>query len=343
MSLLGITKSPFETREDIHSTRAFVADHLDELEDWVIERFPDESEEGHMMDLMERPYVARSIIENMQASDEAKWRKIVDYFAHVDSSITLTIGRRRHWKTITTTDIVYEVSQRTGQEVYGIGLADGGPDWIIPVPGIEDVPFAALTLWDEMGADAGARTSTQGDQRTLPGQLAVAGHNALKLFGIVQNSSIADKTIYTMADNLLWKPASLTQIDTERAGLRRVMRRWRELMPREKWESFLLGSDLGPVTWERGIPEWWEQSYSMAYAKIVDETAGLLIAARLRASQRNWNQVHTRMRMRGVRLHPTTWARRVKEFNGGEDPIKGGLSPELLRMVRQGAARKVVA
>lgn len=279
-----------------------------------------EGADEYVNELLSHPYLARTVVENYTTPNIVRNKTILDYFSTVGDCIVLCIGRRRHWKTITVWDLAYEVHKRTGRPVYAIGIATELPWFAKHATSLAEVPSGAIVVWDESAVEASARGSMDGDQRSLPGELAVAGQNKLIIFFISQNTSLADKSITTLVDAIMVKPPSLTQMGTERGLIGKILRDWKELIPREKWQTLFLTSDLAPIVIERAIPDWWDRILSFSYAKIKTQKEAVEVASMQREGGKSWRKIAKLLRQRGWNRHPDTWEAWVTEANEGEDP-----------------------
>lgn len=326
----GVTQDPYARRDNEHSVRAWNLDHIEHLRAYARDTYPRSGEAGAVADLLSKPYLARTVIENYVVPSSLRYQRIIDYYDHVGDCITVTIGRRRHWKTITTWDIVHQLWLRTVERgrprnVYAVGTITAKP-WFAKIANtLKEVPSDSIVLYDEGAGELGARNSTTGEQRTLPGELAVAGQNKLLLFFISQNTSLTDKSTLTLADALLVKPTSFTQGATERGSVGYLLRSWKEILPREKWESTLFSSDMAPTKFERPIPSWWDKSLSFTYAKITTKDEAIELASRLREAHIGWTTIARRMSIRGWRADPKTWQKWVLEENDEVDPAAPSL------------------
>lgn len=333
---LGIHKSPLQLVEDEWSNRAFVRRHMRDLMAYVRTRYPRESTDGHLKDLLDAdPRLARTVIENFLMPEHQKWERVLDHFQMSKSALVLTIGGKGRRKTMTNTDIIrtlwerrlaeakrnrYGYLQKTDEVyVYNIGDPDDAPDWMVSVPLLNMVRPGSIVRWDELGVDMSNRTTSEGPQRMLGGQLGTMRHNKLHIFGIVQNMSMADTNFLKMADDLLIKPLGLTQTMTERRGIIKTLEFWRELVPRDDWETLILSKDMQPLKFTRPVPYWWEDSMSHSFGKIPTKALAVARAHRLRMVF-GWKKVSRKMAMRGWNHDEKTWKAWVMAANAGIDP-----------------------
>lgn len=312
VSGVGITDDPWEPRDDVHSVIAYVWENIFTLEDYVLHTYKPESYEGHLRDLLDEPYLARTIIQNYEMSDGARFERVIEYLIGTKTSTNFVVGAKRHWKTITTCDILNEIHERTGRPLYAVGLQDEIAPQFKQVPTMDDVPKGALVLRDEAGVEQSARTHNTGDQRGLPGELAISGHNGYLAFFIAQNTSIMDKAVLALADNILIKPTSMLQMDTERTGMRPIMKRWKEILPQKKYQNLFLSKDMNPWYFDRPIPPWWREEYSHAYASFETDEEALAAAARWHhEANKKWSEVALRLSQRGFRMDKDRLRKRV--------------------------------
>lgn len=322
---LGVTIDPFARKDNEYSVDAWNREHMGDLDAYARYTYPRTGEAGAVRDLLSKPYLARTVIENFVTPSTLRDQRVVDYYRKVGDCITVVFGRRRHWKTITTWDKVHQIWSDTvargrPRQVYAVGTITAKPWFAKIVPTLKDVPNNSIVVYDEGAGELGARTTQTGEQRSLPGELAVAGQNKLLLFFISQNTSLTDKSILTLADAMIVKPTSFTQGTTERGTVGHLLRSWKEVLPREKWESVLFSSDMAPTKFERPIPSWWEKSLSYTYAKIQSQAEAIELASQLRESRLGWGTIATRMRIRGWRADDKTWKRWILDSNDGDDP-----------------------
>lgn len=318
----GIDASPYKVREDIHSVRAYIERHFDDLEAYVRDNYAPESFEPHLRDLLREPYTARTIIENYNTSNASKWERLINFLASRPSYQVCVIGRKRHRKTMTTWDILEAVHKRTGRPVFAIGAHGPIPEFATAVTSLEEVKRWGLAIWDETAIDGNARTSMTSEQRTIPADLAVIGHRNIQLYTVIQNTKLGDLTFVTLADAYLMKPVNLAQMSTERGSISRLLTQWRELVPQEPWESLFLSPDMHPLRFTREVPAWWKPEFSQAFDQMPEEVA-VAYAAKLALRAGGgmpWKAVARNMQSRGWRRSPQWWKQRVLESRGLLEP-----------------------
>lgn len=323
----GIEKGPLDYKENVFSSRAAVERDLGHLRAYVVANYPPEAYEETFNALRRGdPRVARTVIRNFLMSDEERFESALHHWESVESVMVMVVGGKGNRKTMTRTDILWELKVRNPNwNLCAVGDPDDVPEWMECYAGLELVPPYSFVSMEDLGAVYGARSSGDAEQRSLANQLPVIRHNHLKVFADVQNMALTDKVFTILADDFLLKPLGLTQDATERKGLMRMFHKWDELLPKpdRPWDSFLLSSRQAPLVFTRGVPDWWTDDLSHAFANIPRDRYDLAIerAIRLRRSF-NWPKVATRMKARGWPYHQETWRRWVLEATGGVDPGK---------------------
>lgn len=293
---------------------SYVVEHMDILEDYVADRYPEESFTGHIADLIASPYVARTCIENYETSDAAKWGRIVEKVAYDadGAGVVYTIGRRGARKTMTTCDLVNSVRELTQRRVFGIGLDKMGPPWIDHAYRIADVPHGSIVIVDEASAQANSRRAMTREQSALPEILSTNRHRNLLVFFITQDTASADVTILRKCDHIMVKPMGFAQNSMERGALRGLIGPWvDEFVPLSNEETLFLSGEMNPWFLRRPVPDWWKREFSMAYGKLSRARAET-IAMQLHLGGHTFPSIADKLRTRGQDLTGKRWSQIIR-------------------------------
>lgn len=310
--------------EDIHSARAYVNDNFLHLEGYVIENYDGTSFEGHVEDLYKNAFLSKAVIENYTTPESVKFEMFIESLAQPKPSnrIVYIMGGIGEGKTTTAYDIANETRLASGRRVVIIGDPQAIPDWAELADGIGTAPPGSIVILDEAIVQAGARDAMSGEGRNRPGMLALIRQNDLILIVISQNSSLADKSFLALANVLVLKPLSLTQGSMERRIMGKVIRYWKELLPKKRGETFILAKGLR-LKFERAEPDWYNDTLSKAYRRFTSYNQVMHAASRMRAAGSrlgSWKRISSAMEKRWEYRDPQWWTAKVLAWNNGVDP-----------------------
>lgn len=315
-------RGPLAKRHDEYSTRAYNERYHRTLESYVRERYPRESYNQHLQELQDaHPNVARTVIENHTLTNAQKWRLIMRHFQAVEGEVVVTVGKKGAYKTTFNWDLAQQIRDHTGRPVAAVGDPDQMPEWAVPILRLNQAPKRAVIVADELAILFGSRASMQRDNRRLGGELAIIRQNENILLGIVQNLSMADKHFIALADSFIIKPLGLTQMFTEREGVGRMLKFWKEVLPRDDpRETLFISKDLHPILVRRDRPAWLATEMSRAYQRIPTRDLAIQSALRLAQAGFAYTVIVDRMSQRGWHATDKTWKAWLTDANGGVDP-----------------------
>lgn len=316
----------WEQRGDIYSVDAYNRRMIPVLESYVNVTYPRESREGHLEYLLERPFLCRTVIENYLRSDGEKWRTLVNCLALPKPRVRIIyiIGEPGAGKSLIALDIARAIRERSGRPIVEVGYAGTRPDFVEPIAKFNHAPHGAVVIDNEAAVNQNARNTATRDGKHLGPALATIRQNDVIGIWVSQSTAMADPNLLRMAQMIIFKPTGMTAGDMERPGLRKKLAYWRELLPRDNRQTFILSKHVPPMTFTRPLPEWYTDDVSTSYRRIEKFSAALALAVQMRGHQKTWNTIATEMAMR-TRFDdaPATWKRRVLKANDGIDPMTG--------------------
>ena len=312
-------------RGDIYSTVAYNARHFRDLEAYVLETYDPDGFEGKVQELWQKPFLCRTVIENFITPEDIKWEIWIESVAARKplNRIIYIIGAPGQGKTTFAYDTAYETHLRTARPVAFIGQPAVLPPWMEAFNSLDDVPEGYIIVHDESAAIAGTRQVMTREGRSRGGTLATVRHRDQILLIISQNTKLADKDFLVLIDAIVLKPTGLTQEATDAKYVKRLMRAFRELLPRDPDETFIRSKKLPPLKLRREAPEWYTAELSRAYRKITNYKEAMAAATRLRSAGRSWAVVASLMSTRYKMLDQSWWRDHVGGFNDGVDPQTG--------------------
>lgn len=328
-SSFALGSGRWKRRDDYYSIRATNERYHRDLWSYVTERYPRDSQEDHFRDLMlGPPQVARTVIENYWRTDEERHKLILRHYLKRQGSVTVTLGGKGEQKTTWNWGTIYDLWRLAGWRPVDM-IGDEGQipthlqEIVRPIGKLNQARRGSIIFADELAVLFPARNSQSAEQRNIAGELALIRQNHNLLFGVVQNLSTTDKSILTLADEIVVKPLGLTQSITERTGLWSMIDFWSELMPREPEETFFRAKKLHPVFYWRDRPDWLDTAATESFQRIDSEEQAVERALDwIKAGRvKSWRQLKTRMEIFGQSLAKETWKKRVVALNGGADPL----------------------
>lgn len=318
----------WDLRHDVHSVAAQNLRDVGLLESYINFTYPRDSNAGHLMDLLEKPHLARSVVENYITPDEAKWETLVMCLGLPKPRVRIIyiLGEINSGKSAIAYDLAKAIKEISDRPVVELKVGEDGtlPDFVDRrIVRLDQAPRGAVVIDQEAAVNNSSSAGATKEGRALAPAAATIRHQDLIWIVISQNSKLANPIFFTMAQMIIFKPIGLTQSTSERGPMRRTIKYWRELIPRDPSETFVLSKHVPPYKFTRPKPEWFTDEVSTSYAKIEDRATAAREAGRLRATNMSWETIATRMTSRYESLHHNTWRDIVIDHHGGIDPATG--------------------
>lgn len=324
------TDDGWTPREDIHSVADFNDYYLDLLESYVMWTYPGVSIEPHVYDIIQHPYLAKTVIENWMREDDEKWQMWIDTLAlpNPKSRINMFLGPPGSGKSTLAYATAHDIHERSGRPVCEVGTAATRPPFVEQIDRFQDAPYGAVVIDNELALNASSQDGSTKEAKANKSALATIRHQDIIGLFVSQNSTLAQKTFYALADTLAFKPVGLMQAKAERGPMRGIMEYWKELLPRLPDETFLLSRHIPPLKIKREAPEWYTDQISRSYVRFTEWSEVLPIAMRLRAKGDSFEKISSKLEPRFRFEHREIWRRRILEANNGLDPLTGAPPPK---------------
>lgn len=315
----------WEIYEDVHSVADFNDYYLGLLESYVTWRHPRASFERHVDDILQHPYLAKTVIKNWTTDDAEKWQMWIDCLAlpKPRSRINLFVGSPGSGKSTIVYDTAYCILERSGRPVVEVGDSNDTPDFVTQIDHISEAPFGAVVIDNELALNAASDNANTKEGKAIKPALATIRHNDCIGLFVSQNSGLANRAFYALADTLVFKPLGLTQARSERGPMKHIIAYWKELLPRNPGETFILSKYIPPLKIKRDAPDWYTDQMSRAYVRFSSLREALPHAIRLRQKNRSYEKISNHMAGRWQYHHHERWREWILAANRGIDPLTG--------------------
>lgn len=310
-------------QDDLFSAIDYVNHHIDDLVAYVVDTYGPESEIGHVQQLLQKPWLAKSVIENYTTNDFDKWDEVARrvFRPKTDWHILYFIGDIGSGKTTAAYDLANTGLEEYSREVCVVGNPASVPDFVTRVPSIAAAPPRSTVVLDEAAQNAGARNASTREGRAVPGTLATVRHDDKRLLVISQNTKMADNSFIKLASAFVVKPLGLMALRTEFKGLSRLLADCRELLPRNRRETLVIGKGMVRYRIERDEPEWNTHAVSTAYRRTTSESAAIREGIALRRGGLPYGAIARQMAYKFDLRDEAWWKREIRAATGGRDPL----------------------
>jgi hypothetical protein len=188
-------------------------------------------------------------------------------------SVILILGKKDSGKTGLGLNLLETSTAKTSKEAYVIQYKKPFPSWIKQSPFIENIPNDSEVFCDEswLTLSSLAGISTNRKRQLVLGILATAFHQNLYFKFVVQNSFLIDVNVIRMCDALFIKEPSIFQVETERQGIDKFIKKAREMfdkIPKEerKEYSYVVSDDFEGMV-KNKLPSFWNSQIRNSFRR----------------------------------------------------------------------------
>lgn len=219
--------------------------------------------------MLKHLFFTKKIIENDLMNNAEKQLKLLNMMAYGKSKIVTIIGARDSGKTATSGWIMQELHERNlHKKIYwvkkGATRPKGFPKYINVVDDIDDVPNDSFAVIDETAIKYKAREHWSDINKDFISRLVILRHKGISVVLLTQHIKLIDIGIRRLSDIMIYKFGAKIMRDDEKIDSDIVLARER-LKPKEKEECLIeAGNQL--FKFSHGLPEWWNDYISKAYA-----------------------------------------------------------------------------